>query len=391
MGKVNKGGYLGGFDQLRAPNAPTQSVAAGNESVIVTITAPSYSTGTIEYYCATAIASGVSTGAEGTSSPVTITGLTNGTEYVVSSVVKSEYGASPSSSTTTIEAGIAPFAFIATDTTTIDKLDLTTQGNATSFGTLSVSNVYKAALGSTTRFVISSLGGSSNVIEFMVMADGGSTSDFGDLTVARGQSTGGCNATRGLWSGGESDASGVINVIDYITIASAGNATDFGNLVAVAYGSTTITSTSRAVIAAGRGGSVVNNMYYVTIASTGNAQNFGDLTQAKWRAADGGSSSTRGMHSAGENSGGTKTDDIEYITIASLGNGTDFGDLSHGSELPAGASSTVKHFTMGGGNGGDSNVIDVVTIASTGNSTDYGDLTEAGEASGASNSHGGLS
>ena len=288
-----------------------------------------------------------------------------------------------------VSGSVNSLAYIGTDTTTIDKLGLVTQGNATSFGTLSVSNNFKSALGSSTRFVLSTLENSSNVIEFMVMADGGSTSDFGDLTVARGQGTAGCNATRGLFSGGYNGSSRQ-NVIDYITIASEGNATDFGDLSSASYSGTTITSTSRAVITAGRQNSVVNNIYYVTIASTGNGRNFGDLTSAKWRAADGGASATRGMHSAGENSGGTKTDEIEFITIASEGNGTDFGDLSHGSELPAGASSLIKHFTMGGANGGDSNVIDVVTIASTGDATDYGDLSEAGEASGASNAHGGL-
>ena len=40
MGVNKKGGLVGGFDQLRAPDAPTISVAAGNESVVVTITNP---------------------------------------------------------------------------------------------------------------------------------------------------------------------------------------------------------------------------------------------------------------------------------------------------------------------------------------------------------------
>ena len=40
MGVHKKGGLVGGFDQLRAPDAPTISVSAGNESVTVTITNP---------------------------------------------------------------------------------------------------------------------------------------------------------------------------------------------------------------------------------------------------------------------------------------------------------------------------------------------------------------
>ena len=102
MGKFNKGGLIGGFDQLRAPNAPTLGdISVGSEQLSVAITVPTYTTGTISSYCATAIAGGESIGAESSSSPVTITGLTNGTEYTVSAIVKSEYGSSPSSSTST--------------------------------------------------------------------------------------------------------------------------------------------------------------------------------------------------------------------------------------------------------------------------------------------------
>ena len=41
MGVHKKGGLVGGFDQLRAPNAPTISVSGGNAQVTVTITNPS--------------------------------------------------------------------------------------------------------------------------------------------------------------------------------------------------------------------------------------------------------------------------------------------------------------------------------------------------------------
>ena len=42
MGKNRpKGGLLGGFDQLRAPDAPTISVTAGNAQVSVAFTNPS--------------------------------------------------------------------------------------------------------------------------------------------------------------------------------------------------------------------------------------------------------------------------------------------------------------------------------------------------------------
>ena len=96
MTKTYKGGYIGGSDRLRAPKAPTISTTKASEQVSVTITDPSDTGGgDVTTYIATAIASGVSTGASGASSPVTITGLTNGTSYSVTGSVANAYGVSP--------------------------------------------------------------------------------------------------------------------------------------------------------------------------------------------------------------------------------------------------------------------------------------------------------
>ena len=181
MGKFNKGAYLGGFDQLRAPNAPTLGdITAGDEQLSVAITAPTYTTGTISSYCATAIAGGVSTGAEGSSSPVTITGLTNGTEYTVSSVVKSEYGSSPSSSTSTATPNIIARGLFAggrnsagnvDHSTFIDSILIATTGNTSDFGDLVVS-VYDGAGGiaSSTRGIFHGGFGSSDRVNNMAVS-----------------------------------------------------------------------------------------------------------------------------------------------------------------------------------------------------------------------------
>jgi hypothetical protein len=66
----------------------------------------------------------------------------------------------------------------------------------------------------------------SNVIDFVTISSTGNASDFGDLTVARGIM--GClsSSTRGFC--GSADPS--TQYIDYITIATTGNAVDFGDL-----------------------------------------------------------------------------------------------------------------------------------------------------------------
>lgn len=65
-------------------------------------------------------------------------------------------------------------------------------------------------------------------MDYITIASTGNATDFGDLTVARNDTTGTGSSTRGVVMGGNTGS--VSNVIDYITIASTGNATDFGNL-----------------------------------------------------------------------------------------------------------------------------------------------------------------
>ena len=86
--------------------------------------------------------------------------------------------------------------------------------------------------GSTTRLMIA--GGRSgsvsftNIIDFFTIASTGDSTDFGDLSAARGGNGGVSSATRYCSLGGyESDE---VDTIEYVTMASAGNATDFGNL-----------------------------------------------------------------------------------------------------------------------------------------------------------------
>ena len=68
-------------------------------------------------------------------------------------------------------------------------------------------------------------------IDYIQISTPGNGTDFGDLTVAR-EFLGACNnATRGVWGGGSTgDGSSNENVIDYVTISTTSNASDFGDL-----------------------------------------------------------------------------------------------------------------------------------------------------------------
>jgi hypothetical protein len=100
MSQRYQGGILGvGFNPLQAPNAPTIGTAtAGNQNVSVAFTAPANVGGSaISSYRVLANPGGI--GATGSSSPVTVSGLINGTTYTFSLAAVNSYGFSPYSGT----------------------------------------------------------------------------------------------------------------------------------------------------------------------------------------------------------------------------------------------------------------------------------------------------
>lgn len=98
MAQRYQGGILGvGFNPLRAPNAPTIGTAtAGGGSASVAFTAPADVGGSpITSYAVQSTPGGI--GATGTSSPITVSGLTVGTAYTFRVTALNSYGPSPAS------------------------------------------------------------------------------------------------------------------------------------------------------------------------------------------------------------------------------------------------------------------------------------------------------
>ena len=240
MGTRNKGGLIGGFDQLRAPDAPTISVTTGDSQLQVAFTNPSdVGGGAISSYTATAIASGVSTGATSTTSPVTITGLTNGTSYSVTGLANNAFGSSPYSSATTAVPPIPRVFWFGRTTVNVFYSNITSLGNTTDWGYAMRSNRANYNTGtasSATRAVQCgyeydpSQARSSN-IEKLNLASAGAGTNFGDLSVSGAQRNMGLgNGTRGVFTQGYSYPFAYSNVIEFVVIASEGNASDFGDL-----------------------------------------------------------------------------------------------------------------------------------------------------------------
>ena len=207
-------------------------------------------------------------------------------------------------------------------------------------------------------------------IDFINLSTTGNASDFGNLSVARHGVSASSSRTRGIFLGGETPS--VSNVIDFVTIASTGNATDFGDISYNGHYSTSWSDGVRLVKAGGEAPSpayTINSAEFITIASTGNALDFGDLTEKRRRAMAIGSP-TRMLICGGYSSPATK-DTIDFFTFSTTGNAADFGNLSEGKHTGGGSSNAVTGFVS------DAADYDKITIATLGNGVSVADLSSA--------------
>lgn len=398
-----------GYDPLKVPNAPTIGTATGGDaSASVAFTAPSNVGGSAisAYY---AVSNPGQITASGASSPVTVTGLTNGTSYTFTVWALNTYGPSPYSAasgsvTPAFQRGLFGGGNVSgggSRQNAITYISISSTGNSVFFGNLTVPRDSLTACASSTRAIFA--GGEDgtvfkNVIDYVTIASTGNATTFGVLTVnGRSDLGGASNETRGLFFAGYNAQTGpgFVNVIDYITIASTGNAIDFGDTASTVAGLAACSSTTRAVYAGGyQGGSPFTAIGYVTIASTGNAISFGNLATGVVFLSSC-SNATTGLFAGGwtstGNTSGTST--IQSITIASTGNASSFGNLSVARGQLAACSSQTRAVFAGGINTGGTTVqtMDYITIASGGTAVTFGNLaTAVQQFAGTSNCHGGL-
>ena len=289
-----------------------------------------------------------------------------------------------------------------------DYLTISTLGSSADFGDMVVDRGEPGCFGSRTRGI--NAGGSQNGaphsgdINYLTYATVGSATDFGDLVNWRTSMAALSDNTRGMVAGGRNtgDENNGNNWIDYITISATGNAVDFGDVNTSGVYMTGCSSSTRGVINIGKSGvspSTVksNIMEYLTISTTGNTTDFGDnATDNIQRASC--SNSVRGIIAGGYQPGPTTyKNEISYFTIATTGNAADFGDLPAANVTNGctGSTSPTRAVFAGGyfASPGVTNAIAYVEIATTGNAVDFGDLAYQTFSNGwrsSSNGHGGL-
>ena len=271
----------------------------------------------------------------------------------------------------------------------IDKVNISSIGNATFFGSQTTAQQTSMAVGNTTRGIFQQGGNSSNTLEYITIPSDGNSIDYGDLSATRYAGSGANSSTRGLFMGG---APGPSNVIDYVEISTIGNALDFGDLFTGAYLSSGANSPIKAFKVAGYVSANITTIQSVTISAKGNATDFGDTDRPN--STQGGfSNSIRGIYGGGNlRVSPYSHKEIYMFNLNSQGSAIFFGDLAAGRYEMKGACSQTRGLFAGGyGNPVSLNTIEFITIASTGNAQDFGDLTRVARNFGAtSDSHGGL-
>ena len=287
------------------------------------------------------------------------------------------------------------------NTTLINKIEIATTGNATSFGTLAHGHSWSYPSASSTRGIfaggyIKPGSGVVSGIDYVTFSSGGGGNDFGDLNIALKLGAGFSDSTRGVFAtGSKASPAPVTSAINFITIASTGSESNFGDALEARRGGKGLASPTRGVFARGGylespGVADTNVIEYVTIQSKGNAVEFGDRTSTHQFQGAAASNSTRGLL-AGGYTAPANSNIIDYITIATTGNATDFGDLTTARHGGGGMSSATRAVFGGMWDGAADETMDYVTIPTTGNATDFGDTTAAVYyADGCSDVHGGL-
>ena len=275
----------------------------------------------------------------------------------------------------------------------IQKIELSTLGNAQDFGDLTIDKYAGASFSSSTRGLYvsgrreaSPLADIRTDVDAVILSSGGGSFDFGELSSAvKGDSMIGLsNNVRGVFGGGilsPSPAPANKSGLNYITIATNGSSTSFGDLLEAVRSSGTASSPTRGLFGGGNGNGplLINTIQFITISSTGNTSDFGDMTLAL-RAASGASSNVRAVFAGGYNASpiayNQGSDQINYVTITSAGNAIDFGNLAANCKA---FNTSVSNSTRGAFGGGpndpaQTNNLSYVTIATLGNATDFGDL-----------------
>ena len=220
--------------------------------------------------------------------------------------------------------------------------------------------VFNASSGTGTNY--------ANKIEYFDITSTGNAASFGTMT----SSFSGNSGPNGAVSNGTNCVNLVSpSTLEYVVSSTLSNASDFGDLVSTAYSGKSAVSDGASGYYTGSS-QTAGEIETVNLATTSNAT-LDSYTTVRMQdgAAWASVSEARGIWAGGSTST-TYANEMFYLELPVAANSSDFGDLTVGRDYPGGGGNDTYMVIGGGWTGSASNVIDYVTIASTGNATDFG-------------------
>jgi hypothetical protein len=259
-----------------------------------------------------------------------------------------------------------------------DYFNISTLGNATLGGTLTIPFSYSGGCAGTTRGYIMGAysGGHRDNIDTIVIATHGNATDFGNLDPYRNGCGASSNTTYGVCY--QSQQSFGFTSINRFTIGTSGNASAYGSCTTGHDPASNVRSSSRWINAAFNSNGRSDIIEYASFTSNSGTSDFGDL-QRVGSYGNGLSNATRGIISGGNEDAGI-SDDTQYITIASTGNATQSGDLHTAGQGMMGVGNSSRGVFCGENNGTN---MQYQSITSTATWSDFGDLSVARSMGGA--------
>jgi hypothetical protein len=281
-------------------------------------------------------------------------------------------------------------AAAATAVNTIERYSFTSDGNATSVGSMSIganSGEQSHSCGtssSTHGYQIGGIEADSsytdiNDIEKFSFAAYATQANVGDITLARYGSAALGSKTDGFVCGGRKDSPNARhNIIDKFSFSTDGNSTDHGDMTAVkSYLATHSDKNGYGFCSGGYTGPDTNVIERFAWSSNTTATDWADLTNTAGQWPQGTNSETHGYSAYMYSSGSINK--IDKFPFASQTNATDIGNLTSATYRwyngDAGTSSTTYGYYVGGEPA--SNIIEKYSFTTDGNGTDVGDLTAA--------------
>ena len=276
-------------------------------------------------------------------------------------------------------------------TSTVSFRSLETTGNTALFGDMHSGRANAGTVGSRTRAIYAGGEPATATQAFFTFASQGNyTHDGQDLTSGRRFVTGVSGRDRAIWLGGSEPSR--VNKIEYISMADFGSSIDFGDLQeSKDFGGGG--AWSNGIIGGAMGGyksdgSNSTLIEFVTISTLGDAATFGGLLESKHNIA----SASNAVRAIGGGGSPSNVSTIQFINMSSRGTSVSFGNLTAGTTSMNACASPIRLVWGGGNTGSFTNKMEYVQIMSMGHAFDFGDLSQGSvqNCGACSNGHGGL-